>query len=137
MASFRAKVENAFAAHLAASGVTVPIYKGFSGQDKTEPGVFVVARRAEEEPYASGNYRVLVDVHVKGEPDGGTSDGLAENVRNYLWNDELAASLQSNETNFRVFGASAAHAMEWSESGDMWVETQTVEIYCAVALTTS
>lgn len=137
MASLRAKAENAVTTHLSDSGVTVPIYKGFAGTDKEVPCVVVVVRRAEEEPYQSGNYRVLVDIHIKGDPDASVFDPLAEAVRGYLWNDGLAASLQASETDFRVFGASAPHVMEWTEDGDIWVETQTVELYCAVALTTA
>ena len=129
--SIRGKVESAVAQLLTAAGVS-PVYQGFAGTDKAGTCVIAKARRAEEEPQESGNYKVTVDVFVKGPPDtDGAFDTLADAVRDALWRTDLAAQLQSYETTFTVWGATAPHVMEWTEDGDLWIETQIIELYCA------
>ncbi len=136
MASLRQKVETAFAAVISAAVTDTPVYTGFAATDKAGSCVIVAARRAEEEPAFSGNYRVTVDIHIKGPPDAtGAFDDLALAVRTAVWKEELAAELSAAVPEFTVFGGSAPNVLEWSQSGDVLVETQTVEIYCAQALT--
>ena len=136
MASLRKKTESAFKAVIEAA-VDVPVYEGFAATDKAGTCVIVVARRAEEDPPFSGNYRVQVDIQVKGPPDSdATFDDLAAAVRNSIWTDALHTELTAAVDDFFVHHASAPHVLEWSEAGDVWVETSTVEIYAVVALTT-
>ena len=136
MASLRQKTESAFKAVIEAA-VDVPVYEGFAATDKAGTCVIVVARRAEEDPPFSGNYRVQVDIHVKGPPDSdSTFDDLATAVRNAVWTDAIHTELTAAADDFFVHGASASNVLEWSQDGDVWVETITVEIYAAAALTT-
>ncbi len=129
MASLRAKVETAFKAVLENADIS-PVYAGFSDGDKAGLCVIVAARRAEEDPAFSGNYRVTVDIHTKGPPDAlALLDATALAVRTTIWQDGLAESLTA-QANFTVFGGSAPNVMEWSQIGDTLIETLTVEIYC-------
>jgi hypothetical protein len=132
MASLRANVENAFQSLLTAAGIAVPIYTGFDDEDKANPCVVVAARRAEEDPPFSGNYRVTVDYHVKGSPDSdGTFEALSDQVRAAIWTSTLHDDLAAQGSDLTVWGCTNPHTMEWTQSGGVWVESGTVEIYCA------
>jgi hypothetical protein len=132
MASLRELVESAFVELLASIDEDCTIYGGVSVETKAAPAVVVRLASATEEPVHSGNYVCSIEVHIKSiATDAAAHNALCSAVRGAIWNDELATGLQTAEPGLRVFGASAPHSIDYDTDDDCWVESQTVELYCA------
>lgn len=133
MASLRKLVESAFVGYLDTLGLSATVYSGVDADTKDAPAVIVKLAQATENPQFSGDYKCTVEVSCKSiAADGDTDhDALCVAVRDALWDSDLPAYLQQEQTGLRVFGLAAPHQLNFDVDGDCWVETQTVELWCA------
>lgn len=135
----RTALEGAFTAYIDAAlttaGATATVVDGHSAADKSVPLVVCSVRSIEEDPPFSGNYRATCTIEVK-EAHNTTADTLGDAVRNAIWASDLHTQLVSNKpagAALTIWGASAAHRIEYDTSDDVWVETHTVEVICAAS----
>lgn len=101
--------------------------------DKTAPCVVCTVTTADEDPPFSGNYRVSCTISVKDSAAANsTMDDIADAVRDAIWKSDLATSLNAQAIGtLTVIAASAPHRIEYTQDGDCWIETQTIELYCS------
>lgn len=117
----RTLIDTAFVTYLQSQGITVPVYPGFSTEDKAALCVVARATGAQMSDWPGGNFNVEFSVEVRGTA---TSDGyeeLDEAVRLALSVDNLHEHLNLQTDYITFQGITEILRIEWDIEEDAWI----------------
>lgn len=130
------KLEAAAAALLAASlGSTLAVKTGQAEGKLTRPVAIVKAEQGDEFPQGTGNFKMQLTAQVQASADdtGLTAHrGFFAAVVDVLRDDEVAASLSAQQSDFHVLGVNNPRYNEL-EQDRAHVSELTLEVYCCAS----
>ncbi len=136
MATIRYLAEQALTKYLAAAGLGVDVRAGGQNGEKEAPLVVCTVREWVEDEINLNWYRIKATVETKviATETPETFDALCAAVRDALRITDLGTELANAQSGiaFPLGAISAPDNGEFSISEDMWIETRTLELYCAL-----
>lgn len=136
MATIRYAVEQALVSYLTDAELGVDVVAGLSVEEKSLPAVFCTAVEWAEDELNLNWYRVKCTVETKATTayTAAAFDTLCSAVAAALRISDLGTELQSAGDGLTIVagGIGAPDSGEFSAADDIWTETRTLEIYCAL-----